>query len=363
MSQTFHPLKVAEVRRETDDAVSIRFEPPADLREAFAYQPGQYLTLKTVIDGEEVRRSYSICSGLDEGEIRVAVKKVPDGLFSGFANDRLAAGDVIEVMAPEGRFTSPLAADQKKRYLLIAAGSGITPILSIARSVLATEPDSEVALIYGNRTVSSILFKEPLDALKDRYPSRFSLFHVLSRQPQDVPLFNGRIDREKCEEFFERLIDPTAMDEIFICGPYRMTETVQQVLAEKGVPASRVHVELFLTDNAAEIEEARAKRAEQLGAAAGEAKQVTVIFDGVDTQLEIAPDGSSILDAALEKRGDMPFSCKGGMCCTCRAKVVEGEVAMDVNYALTEEEVEAGFVLTCQSHPLSDRVVIDYDQR
>ncbi len=364
MSISFHPLKIADVRRETDEAVSIGFDVPEALKETFAFQPGQYLTLKTEIGGEEVRRNYSVCSGLGDGELRVAVKKVPDGVFSTFANEKLSAGDVIEVMPPEGRFTSALAPTQRKSYLLIAAGSGITPVLSIARSVLTREPESRVTLLYGNRTVSSILFKEELEALKDRYPSRFSLMHILSRQPQDVPLFNGRIDREKLEQLFEGLIDPAAQDEIFICGPVTMTETAQAVLAEHGVAEDRIHVELFTTEhNAAEIEEARRRRAERLGAAAGEAKHVMVIFDGVDTAFDLATDGDSILDAALEKRGDMPFSCKGGMCCTCRAKVIEGEVAMDVNYALTDEEVEAGFVLTCQSHPLSDRVVIDYDQR
>lgn len=363
MAQSFHPLTVADVRRETDDAVSIGFEVPDALKSAYRFAPGQYLTLKAMIDGEEVRRTYSVCSGLDEDELRVAVKRIPDGRFSGYANDALAAGDVLEVMPPEGQFTSPIAADQKKRYLLVAAGSGITPILSIARSVLTTEPESAVTLIYGNRSVGAIMFKEALEALKDRYPSRFNLIHILSRQPQEVPLFNGRIDREKCEQLFEALIDPLAQDEIFLCGPMRMTETVKTVLAEKGVPDALIHVELFLTEAAGEIEAARAKRAEELGAAAGATKRVTVIFDGVDTALELAPDGPSILDAALEKRGDMPFSCKGGMCCTCRAKVVEGEVAMDVNYALRPEEVAAGFVLTCQAHPLTDRVVVDYDQR
>lgn len=359
----FHPLKVAEVARETDEAVSIRFAVPDDLAETFRFAPGQYLTLRTAIDGAEVRRTYSICAGLADGELRVAVKKVPDGLFSRFANDELAPGDVIEVMPPDGRFTSPIAAGQKKRYLLIAAGSGITPILSIAKSVLSEEPESEVALIYGNRTVSAIMFKEALDALKDRYPERFSLIHILSRQPQDVPLFNGRIDREKCETLFERLIDPGAQDEIFLCGPHRMTRTIQEVLAERGVPEARVHVELFQTDGEAEIAAARRARAEAMGADAAAARRVTVIYDGVDTSFELATDGDSVLDAALARRGDMPFSCKGGMCCTCRAKVVSGEVSMDVNYALTQEEAAAGFVLTCQSHPITPEVVIDYDQR
>lgn len=363
MSADFHPLTVTDLRRETDDAVSIRLDVPGALKETFAFAPGQYLTFKADIDGEEVRRTYSVCSGLTDVELRVAVKKVPDGRFSGYANDGLSIGDRLEVMPPEGRFTSPIEAGQKKRYLLVAAGSGITPILSIARSVLTLEADSSVTLIYGNRTVSSIMFKEDLDALKDRYPSRFSLFHVLSRQPQDVPLFNGRIDATKCEAFFERLVDPAMQDEVFLCGPRAMTETVRTVLRDKGVDDARIHVELFTTDSEEEIAAARARRIEDLGAEAGALKQVTVIFDGVDTTLDLAADGQSVLDAALERRGDMPHSCKGGMCCTCRAKLVEGEVSMDVNYALTDEEVEDGFVLTCQSHPMSDRVVIDYDQR
>ena len=360
----FHPLTIADVRAETDEAVSIAFEVPEALKDTFAFALGQYLTLKADIEGEEVRRNYSVCSGLGEGALRVAVKRVPEGRFSTFANTQLSAGDVMQVMAPEGRFTSPIAANQKKRYLLIAAGSGITPILSIAASVLGEEPQSSVTLIYGNRTVSSIMFKEDLDALKDRYPSRFSLLHILSRQPQDVDLFNGRIDREKLEQLFDGLIDLTHQDEVFICGPMRMTETAQAVLSEHGVAETRVHVELFNTDNnEAEIEAARARRAAELGDAAGAEREVMVIFDGVDTSFSLSADGGSILDAALTYRADMPFSCKGGMCCTCRAKVVEGEVAMDVNYALTEDEVAAGFVLTCQSHPVSERVVIDFDQR
>ncbi len=359
----FHALRVADVTRLTKDSVSIAFEVPPELTETFRFTPGQHLTVRTEIDGQDVRRNYSVCAGLDDGELRVAVREVPEGLFSGYANATLAPGDTLEVMPPEGSFTPNTPPEHKARYLLIAAGSGITPILSIAKTVLARSPESAVTLVYGNRSVSSIMFKNELDALKDRYPDRFSLLHILSRQPQDVPLFNGRIDREKCETLFTGLIDPTAQDEIFLCGPHGMTRTVQAVLEERGVPAERVHVELFQTDDEAAIAETRRKRAEAMGRTASEAKRVTVIYDGVDTEFELATDGEPILDAALTHRGDMPFSCKAGMCCTCRARVVSGEVAMDVNYALTPDEVEAGYVLSCQSHPVSPEVVLDYDQR
>lgn len=362
MSQ-FHPLTVSDVRRETDESVSIRFDVPPDLQDIFRFVPGQYLTLRTEIGGEEIRRSYSVCAGLQDGELRVAVKRVADGTFSTYANENLAPGTVLDVMPPEGRFTPTIEPDRRKSYLLIAAGSGITPVLSIAKSVLALEPRSEVTLVYGNRSASSILFKEELDDLKDRYPTRYRLMHILSRQPQDIPLLNGRIDREKCDALFDCVVDPLAQDEIFICGPQEMTETVKQVLSDRGVTAERIHVELFLADGDEKAARARRERAETLGQAARDTRRVTIIWDGIDTDLEIAPDGPSILDAALEKRSDMPYSCKGGMCCTCRAKLRKGEVAMDVNYTLTDAEVADGFVLACQSHPMTDEVLLDFDER
>jgi ring-1,2-phenylacetyl-CoA epoxidase subunit PaaE len=361
----FETLTVADVRRETEDAVSIRFQVPDALKETFRYQPGQYLTLRTEIAGQDVRRSYSICSGLKDDELRVAVKRVPDGVFSAYANDALKPGDTLQVMPPEGRFTAPIDAARPKRYLMIAAGSGITPVLSLAKSYLSEEPESAVTLVYGNRKAASILFLEELQALKDVHPTRFSLIHILSRQPREVPILNGRIDREKCAQLFAGPVDPGEADEIFLCGPQGMIEDCQAALTDAGVAAERIHVELFTpADGGAAALKAREERAESLSAEEREKqRRVTLIFDGIESELGVASDGPAILDAAMETRADIPYSCKGGMCCTCRCKVLEGEVAMDVNYALTPEEVEAGFVLACQSHPMSDRVVLDFDAK
>ena len=359
----FHSLEIAEVRRETDDSVSIGFTVPDDLRDAFRFLPGQYLTLRTTIDGEEVRRSYSICSGVNDNDLRVAVKQIADGRFSTFANSKLTKGDRIDVMAPEGRFTAPIDPTHAKNYLMIAAGSGITPILSLIKSYLAGEPNSSVTLIYGNRNAGSILFLEELQGVKDHYPTRFSMINVLSRQPREVPLLNGRIDADKCRSLFAGPVDPTHADEVFLCGPQGMVDDARAALEDAGVEPKKIHMELFTpADGGVAAAKAREERAATMSEAdRAKLRHVTVIFDGIESELDIASDGETILDAAAETRADLPFSCKGGMCCTCRCKVLEGEVAMDVNYALTPEEVEAGFVLSCQSHPMTDRVVVDFD--
>lgn len=359
----FHSLTVADIRRETDDAVSIQLDVPEDLKDTFRFLPGQYLTLRTVIDGEDIRRSYSICSGLNDNALRVAVKKVPEGKFSCFANGTLKPGDKIDVLPPDGRFTAPVAADNAKRYLMIAAGSGITPILSLAKTYLTEEPGSEVVLIYGNRSAASIIFLEELQGLKDRFPTRFSMVHILSRQPREVPLLNGRIDREKCAALFQGAVDVSDVDEVFLCGPEGMVEDAKAALADAGVDEKKIHIELFTpADGGAAAKKAREERAASLSAEDRAAqRKVTIVFDGIESDHAVATDGPAILDAAMELRADIPFSCKGGMCCTCRCKVLKGEVAMDVNYALTPEEVEAGFVLACQSHPMTDEVVLDFD--
>ena len=358
----FHELEIADIRRETDDSVSICFTVPDALKQAFVFAPGQYLTLRTRIDGEEVRRSYSICSGVNDNDLRVAVKQIADGRFSSFANTSLAKGDRLDVMPPEGRFTAPVDPAHKKHYLMIAAGSGITPILSLTKTYLAAEPGSQVTLVYGNRNAGSILFLEELQGLKDHYPTRFSMINILSRQPREVPLLNGRIDQEKCRAIFASAVDPPLADEVFLCGPQGMVADARTVLEEAGVPVDRVHIELFTPADGGEAIKARAARNEALSDEdRAKQRQVTVIFDGIESDFGLASDGATILDAASETRADLPFSCKGGMCCTCRCKVLEGEVAMDVNYALTPEEVEAGFVLSCQSHPMSDKVVVDFD--
>jgi ring-1,2-phenylacetyl-CoA epoxidase subunit PaaE len=329
--------------------------------------PGQYLTLRAEIEGLDVRRSYSICSGVNDGELRVAIKRVDGGAFSGFANDDLRPGDTVGVMPPDGRFLVPLDPSQARTYVGFAAGSGITPILAILKSVLDVEPVSRFALFLGNRDSESIMFRDDLEDLKNRYPDRFSMVHVLSREPRDVDLLSGRINREKCETILRAMIDVPAVDGFYLCGPEEMISELRQTLEGRDVPASKIHFELFTpsSDAAAAAAETRRARQARLATAteASDACQVTVILDGASSTFPVPRDGESVLDAALRHRPDMPYACKGGMCCTCRARVVEGEVEMDINYTLAPDEITRGFVLTCQSHPLTDRVVLDYDAR
>ncbi|MCG8597862.1 MAG: phenylacetate-CoA oxygenase/reductase subunit PaaK [Kiloniellales bacterium] len=356
----FHALKIADVVRETEDAVVVAFELPAELAEDYAFVQGQHLTLRREIDGEDLRRSYSICNGVDEDRLAIAIKKVEGGRFSSFANDSLKPGDTLEVMTPTGSFHTPLDPAQAKTYVAFAAGSGITPIASIIKTALAREPESRVLLFYGNRSVASIIFREALEDLKDRYLERFSLYHVLSREKQEVELFNGRLDAAKAEALVAAFCPAESIDEAFICGPGTMIEAVSGKLMELGLPEARIHFELFTTDVevAPELHPIQHGKIEGSGASA----EITVILDGVRTRFELPYDGESLLDAALKEGLDLPFSCKGGVCSTCRAKVVEGKVDMAVNYALEDAEVAAGFVLTCQSHPLTDTVVLDYDE-
>lgn len=361
MAGSFHELTVAEVARETDDAVCLRFELPEPLRENFRYTQGQYLTLKTNIDGEDVRRSYSICSGVDEQALRVAVKAVPGGRFSTFANEHLNAGDTLEVMPPEGSFNTALDPANEKTYLCIAAGSGITPVLSIVKSILAVEPKSHVTLLYGNQKVSSIMFREELDRLKNRHMARFQLIHVLSRENRDVDILNGRIDNRKGAALCRNLLVLEDVDEFFLCGPEAMISEVSRGLRGVGIDEAKIHYELF----GASAEDARAaveKHHERARRFAGRQFGVTVKADGRETRLELSPDGENILDAALDAGVDLPFACKGGACATCKAKLVAGEVEMDVRHALEDDEIAAGYVLTCQAHPLTDGVVVDFDQ-
>ncbi len=360
MHPRFHSLTVADVRRETDDTVSIAFDVPANLAEDYAFRQGQYLTLRTTLDGQEVRRSYSICSGLDEGELRVAVKRVDGGLFSTYANENLKPGAQLDVMTPTGRFTSEIDPAASRTYVLFAAGSGITPVISIAKTLLEREPHARVLLFYGNRSVASIIFREQLEDLKNRYLGRFGLYHVLSRETQEAALFNGRLDGDKVKAFCRSLINPAAVDAFFVCGPDTMIGDVTGALEEIGVPDEKVHFELFNTNPVGSVKPKPVEHGQR--EATGERAQVTVILDGVSHAFDLGFDGTSILDAAIAKGLDLPFSCKGGVCCTCRAKLQEGKVDMAVNYALEPDEVARGFVLTCQSRPLTDRVVLDYDQ-
>lgn len=355
----FHSLKVADVRRETEDTVSVAFEVPDALADQYRFVQGQHLTLRTFIDGEEVRRNYSICTGVDDGELRVAIKKVPGGRFSTFANENLKPGDVLDVLPPSGKFHVPLDPAAHRLYLAFAAGSGITPVISIIKTTLAREPHSRFLLFYGNRTVGSIIFREELEDLKNRYMGRFSVFHILSREIQDVELFNGRIDGDKVRRLARSFLNLHAVDQVFLCGPAAMIEELRATLIDLGMPAERIHFELFTTGAVQAVQPQGARR--DAGAAAGTACRVSVTLDGVETEFDLPAGGGTILEGALAQGLDLPYSCKGGVCSTCRAKVREGEVEMAVNYALEPHEVAAGFVLTCQARPLSPRVAVDFD--
>lgn len=355
MTPRFHSLQVAEVRRETADAISLRFEVPAELAEEYRFVQGQHLTLKATVDGEELRRSYSICSGVDDGELRVAIKKIGGGRFSTWAVDAIRPGDRFEVMTPEGRFHTELDPANARHYVAFAAGSGITPIMSLLRTTLKAEPKSRFTLVYGNRRQASVIFAEALEDLKDRYLTRFTLYHVFSREEQEVPLFNGRLDRARVAAFLDTLIPADTIDAAFVCGPGAMIDEVEAGLLAAGVPAERIHFERFGVPEAAPEHHAEA----------GDARQatVTVIIDGLRRDMAFRAEDPSILDVALAAGLDLPYSCKGGVCCTCRAKVLEGKVRMDKNYTLEQADVDAGYVLACQAHPLTERVVISYDER
>ncbi len=352
----FHPLTIKDVRKETADTVSIAFDIPAHLNGDFNYTQGQYLTFKATVNGEEVRRSYSLCSSpTTDKELRVAIKKVPNGAFSTYANESLKAGDVLETMPPMGNFYTDLKEGQSKHYVAFAAGSGITPVMSILKTSLAIETNSRFTLFYGNRNSESIIFKDELDALADKYADRLKVHHILSREEQSNSLLNGRIDGEKCKGLCESFNDVQSADEFFLCGPAELIDNVTKTLGSLGVDKKHIHFELFNTPVMAENQPKRS-------ASKSGMSTVTIIMDGDETTFELASNGDAILDAALDAGVDVPFACKGAVCCTCKAKVMEGEVEMDMNYALEDEEVEEGFILTCQSHPKSANVVVDYDE-
>ena len=356
MTPRFHKLAISEVRRETPDAISVRFDVPNDLAADYSFSQGQHLTLKKSLDGEEVRRSYSICSGVDDGILRVAIKHVAGGLFSTWAAEKLRPGQMLDVLTPDGRFNTPLDPANRKRYAAFAAGSGITPVLSLIRTTLAREPHSRFTLVYGNRRQTDTLFHEELENLKDQYLTRFALFNVFSRERQEIDLFNGRLDKAKIEAFTESLLPADQIDEAFICGPGAMIDDVESALIENGLPAQRIHVERFGIPDKSKS----AHRVEQ-----GDAPQarITVILDGVRREFEFHRHDPSLLDAALAAGIDLPYSCRGGMCCTCRSKTIDGKVRMDRNYSLEKPDLDAGFVLTCQSHPLTDTLTLSFDER
>ncbi|MBT9494468.1 MAG: phenylacetate-CoA oxygenase/reductase subunit PaaK [Paucibacter sp.] len=360
MSLHFHPLTVRAITPDTDDAVVLSFDVPAALRESFKFNAGQYLTLRHQVDGQDLRRSYSICAGADDGELRVGVRRVEGGAFSSWVHSHLKPGAVIESYPPQGRFGAvEAAADQAQHYVAIAAGSGITPILSIMKTLLAREPQSRFTLIYGNRAQASTMFKEEIEDLKNRYMTRLSLHHVFSREQVDSPLLAGRIDAAKLAEFMQVLLPPESIDQVFICGPFEMNEAAQAALKAAGVAEDRIHIERFGT---VEMQTGRPAPHVMLAGDADSAR-VTVIRDGISREIEFAKTDASLLDAAARAGMDVPFSCKSGVCSTCRCKLIEGEVRMDKNFALDKAEVAAGFILSCQAHALTPRVVISFDER
>ncbi|MBP7409183.1 MAG: 2Fe-2S iron-sulfur cluster binding domain-containing protein [Flavobacteriales bacterium] len=358
----FHTLEVEEVHQETPDCIVVGFKVPPAEQTDFAFQHGQYLTLKLTVNGEELRRSYSICSSpLDKEHLRIAVKKVANGRASTQLVDKLKAGMRIEVMTPMGSFTTALDPAKARNFVAFAAGSGITPILSILKTVLRTEPKSTFTLFYGNTDVDRIIFRQRLEELKAQCGGRLSVHHILTKGVDEDRLFNGRITSEKAVELLKRFVADRNDNQYFICGPEQMMVNVSEALEKEGVEKKRIHIELFNTPVSTEAK----KEVEHAHSAAGAfngVADVKVILDGREHELKIPARGDAVLDAALDGGLDVPYACKGAVCCTCKARVVEGQVEMEMNYALTDEEVADGYVLTCQTHPRSARVVIDYDQ-
>lgn len=358
MSQ-FYPLKVASVAKNTRDAVVVTFDVPPALQDKFIFRPGQYLTLRGQVNGEDLRRSYSICAAPGDKQLRVAIKRLNDGVFSSWANHELVSGHTLDVMPPDGNFTVDFAPKHARHYVAFAVGSGITPILSLVKTALDIEPSSSFTLFFGNRASSAVLFREEIEDLKNRYMDRFSLVYIMSREHQDIELFNGRLDGDKVRQLLSRWLDPSQLDYAFVCGPQDMTESVTQALMDKGLDKSRIKFELFGAPTGP-----RALRTghEAAKAPGKEECELTIIQDGITRTLTIHKNENSVLDSALAQGLELPYSCKGGVCSTCRCKVTQGEVDMDANFALEDYEVARGFVLSCQSFPVTDRLVIDFDQ-
>lgn len=358
MSTHFYPLVVKKIAHETKDAVSIEFDVPEKLADIFQFTQGQYLTLRTQIQGQDVRRSYSLCSSPLDRQWRVAVKQIAGGAFSTFAKTQLQVGDTLDVMPPMGKFYTPLHPQNQNHYVFFAAGSGITPVLSIIRTVLQAEPSSVCTLFYGNRSFDTILFLSELEGLKNKHLGRLSINYVLSKETPSSPLFHGRINGAKTKEYCTKLFDYKEVAAFFLCGPEEMIFDVKDALTELGVAPDKVHFELFTTPNQPKY---KAQAPPQPVATID--SHITIILDGDRYQFPLTSDGASVLDTAHKNGADLPYACKGGVCCTCRAKVLEGEVFMDINYSLEPDEVEAGFVLTCQAHPKTSKVVISFDEK
>ena len=355
MAVHFHTLKVKEVIKETPDCVSVSFIIPEDLQKTFLFQEGQNITIRKMINGEEIRRSYSVCNAPHEKDLKIAVKKTTGGLFSSFANDELKAGDMLDIMPPTGRFNAKKTAGN---YLAISAGSGITPVVSIIKHVLQTQSQSSFTLIYGNKSRGTIIFFEEIEALKNKYMQRFTCINILSRERTDVPINYGRINTDKLDAL-QHLLDFKLFDDAYICGPEEMIFASAAFLEKNGMEKNNIHFELFTTPGQKKFAVSSLQTEDAKNA--GPKSSITVKLDGRSFDFDLAYKSTNILDAALAQGADLPYACKGGVCCTCRAKLIEGQVHMDVNYALEDEEVKQGFILTCQSHPLSDRVIIDFD--
>jgi ring-1,2-phenylacetyl-CoA epoxidase subunit PaaE len=358
----FHSLAVADVEPETDSAIKVSFVVPEALRDTFKYQQGQYLTLESNVDGEPVRRSYSICSGINDAAMQVAIKRVEGGVFSNFANDSLKRGDTVQVMPPQGSFFTPLDGTKSRNYLFISSGSGITPVISNIKSILEEESGSYVTLLYGNQRTNTMMFRETLSFLKNRYMTRFHWVNILSKEDQGADVLNGRLNNRKGGELNRQLIKLSGFDEYFICGPESMISEVSRGLRSVGAAEENIHYELFASsaeDARAVVEKHHARVAEY----GGKLSNVTVVMDGRASEFELTADGENVLDAGLNHGIDLPYSCKGGVCSTCKAKLVEGDVDMDITHGLEAGELEAGFILTCQAHPISDKVVVDFDQK
>ena len=353
----FHKLKVAEVYKETDDTSVITFEIPEELQPLYQYHQGQHLTLKADINGEDVRRSYSLCSSPLEHQWRVAVKQIPSGKFSTYVNQHLQSGEFLEVMPPSGTFGVETKPDAAKNYLFFAAGSGITPILSMIKTHLASEENSTCKLFYVNKTAKSIIFKEELEQLRNSYFGRLEIYYFLTKERRDIDLFNGRFDDEKMKVLTKTFIDIPDTSEVFLCGPEQMVNFVSNYLIEAGLPKNMIHFELFVSG----LSEEDIKRSERLAQQNVEGVQITIVDGGKEFQFTMTKDYDNILDAALNAGADLPFACKGGVCSTCKCEVKEGSVEMKINYALDEKEVAQNLVLSCQAVPTSEHLVVDFD--
>lgn len=358
MAVHFHSLKVKKIIRETPECVSISFDVPENIQKEFMFREGQNITIRHKNGAEEIRRSYSICNAPHEMELKVAVKKVPGGIFSAYANDELKTGDLLEILPPSGKFNAKLSNKPGEHFLAIAAGSGITPVISIIKHTLNTKPDARFTLLYVNRNRQSIIFFDELESLKNKFMNRFQLINILSRERLDTELFYGRLDAEKLKEL-EQLVPFATVDQAYICGPEAMIFTAKDFLETKGVSTENIHFELFTTPGVTSTASEESVTAHETGAIS----HVSIHLDGRTMEFDLPMDGPSILDAALKQGADLPYACKGGVCATCRAKLEEGKVDMTLNYALEKEEIEQGFILTCQSHPRTTNIIVNFDVR